>query len=183
MGNGIAHVCALSGYDVLLNDADASRIGDALNTIKSNMTRQVHRELITQAEMDAALKRIKSASKLSQFEPCDFILESIVEEDEAKRKIFAELRPVLKPTTILASNTSSISITRLAATTDRPDKFIGIHFMNPVPVMKLVELIRGLATSDKRPTRSRSTSSKAWTRTSPTPRTFPRSSSTACWCR
>jgi 3-hydroxybutyryl-CoA dehydrogenase len=147
MGNGIAHVCALAGYDVLLNDAEASRIEAALKTIAANMTRQVHRELITQAEMDAGLKRIKGAPKLSSFEPCDFIIESIVEEDEAKRKIFAELKPVLKPTTILASNTSSISITRLAATTDRPDRFIGVHFMNPAPVMKLVELIRGLATS------------------------------------
>ncbi|HVV31744.1 MAG TPA: 3-hydroxybutyryl-CoA dehydrogenase [Vitreimonas sp.] len=149
MGNGIAHVCALSGYDVLLNDADASRIDAALKTISTNMNRQVHRELITQADMDAALKRIKSAPKLSQFAPCDFIIESIVEQDEAKRAIFAELKPVLKPNTILASNTSSISITRLAATTDRPDKFIGVHFMNPAPVMKLVELIRGLATSQE----------------------------------
>lgn len=149
MGNGIAHVCALSGYDVLLNDADASRIDAALKTISNNMNRQVHRELISQADMDAALKRIKSAPKLSQFEPCDFIIESIVEQDEAKRAIFAELKPVLKPNTILASNTSSISITRLAATTDRPDKFIGVHFMNPAPVMKLVELIRGLATSQE----------------------------------
>ncbi|MFT3729442.1 MAG: 3-hydroxybutyryl-CoA dehydrogenase [Terricaulis sp.] len=149
MGNGIAHVCALSGYDVLLNDADAARIDAGLKTITTNLSRQVHRELITQAEMDAALKRIKSTPTLSDFGPCDFIIESIVEQDEAKRAIFAELKPVLKPTTILASNTSSISITRLAATTDRPDKFIGVHFMNPAPVMKLVELIRGLATSQE----------------------------------
>jgi 3-hydroxybutyryl-CoA dehydrogenase len=149
MGNGIAHVCALAGYNVLLNDADASRIEAGLKTIRTNMARQVHRETITQADMDAALKRISATPKLASFEACDFIIESIVEQDEAKRKVFAELRPVLKPDAILASNTSSISITRLAATTDRPDKFIGVHFMNPAPVMKLVELIRGLATSQE----------------------------------
>jgi 3-hydroxybutyryl-CoA dehydrogenase len=99
--------------------------------------------------MDAALKRIKGSAKLDGFDACDLVIESIVEQAEAKKKVFADLRPVLKPTTILASNTSSISITRLAATTDRPDKFIGVHFMNPAPVMKLVELIRGLATSQE----------------------------------
>ena len=149
MGNGIAHVCALAGYEVLLNDADAGRIASALKTVATNLARQVHRETISQTEMDGALNRIKPAPKLGAFEPCDFIIESIVEQDEAKRKIFADLRPVIKPTAILASNTSSISITRLAATTDRPDKFIGVHFMNPAPVMKLVELIRGLATSQE----------------------------------
>jgi 3-hydroxybutyryl-CoA dehydrogenase len=149
MGNGIAHVCALAGYDVLLNDAEAERIDAALEVIRGNLARQVHRETIKQGEMDAALKRIKGAPKLNAFEPCDLVIESIVEQSDAKKKIFADLKPVLKPTTILASNTSSISITRLAATTDRPDKFIGIHFMNPAPVMKLVELIRGLATSQE----------------------------------
>ncbi|WP_395646071.1 3-hydroxybutyryl-CoA dehydrogenase [Terricaulis sp.] len=149
MGNGIAHVCALAGYDVLLNDADASRIDAAIAIISKNMSRQVHRDVIKQADMDAALKRIRPAPKLSQFEACDIAIESVIEQDEAKRKIFADLRPILKPTTILASNTSSISITRLAATTDRPDKFIGVHFMNPAPLMKLVELIRGLATSQE----------------------------------
>ncbi len=149
MGNGIAHVCALSGYDVLLNDADATRIDAALEVARNNMARQVHRELITQAEMDSAMGRIKAAPTYASMAPCDLIIESIVEQDEAKRKVFADLRPVLKPEAILASNTSSISITRLAATTDRPDKFIGIHFMNPAPVMKLVELIRGLATSQE----------------------------------
>jgi len=148
MGNGIAHVCALAGYDVLLNDADAPRVEAALETIKRNMTRQVSRELITQADMNGAFGRIKSA-KTADLAPCDLVIESIVEHDDAKKKVFADLRPVLKPTAILASNTSSISITRLAATTDRPDKFIGIHFMNPAPVMKLVELIRGLATSQE----------------------------------
>jgi 3-hydroxybutyryl-CoA dehydrogenase len=149
MGNGIAHVCALAGYDVLLNDADAPRIDAGIELIRHNMARQVHRELITQADMDSGMTRIKGAAAYAAMAPCDLVIESIVEQDEAKRKVFADLRPVLKPTTILASNTSSISITRLAATTDRPDKFIGIHFMNPAPVMKLVELIRGLATSQE----------------------------------
>ncbi len=149
MGNGIAHVCALAGYDVILNDAEADRIDAALETIRSNLTRQVHKTTIKQADMDAALKRIKGSSKFEAFEVCDLVIESVVENADAKKKVFADLRPVLKPATILASNTSSISITRLAATTDRPDKFIGVHFMNPAPVMKLVELIRGLATSQE----------------------------------
>jgi 3-hydroxybutyryl-CoA dehydrogenase len=149
MGNGIAHVCAVAGYDVLLADADASRIDAAVQTISKNMARQVHRNVISQADMESALKRIKGAPKMAALEPCDLVIESIVEQDEAKKKVFADLRPVLKPGAILASNTSSISITRLAATTDRPDKFIGVHFMNPAPVMELVEIIRGLATSQE----------------------------------
>jgi 3-hydroxybutyryl-CoA dehydrogenase len=149
MGNGIAHVCALAGYDVVINDAEAARIDAALETIRNNLARQVHKTAIKQSDMDAALKRIKGAPKFDAFEACDLVIESVVEQADAKKKVFADLRPVLKPTTILASNTSSISITRLAATTDRPDKFIGVHFMNPAPVMKLVELIRGLATSQE----------------------------------
>jgi 3-hydroxybutyryl-CoA dehydrogenase len=149
MGSGIAHVCALAGYDVLLNDADGARLDQAMDKIAASMARQVHKETIRQGDMDAALKRIKKAAKLSDFGPCDFAIESIVEQEEAKRKIFADLRPVLKPEAILASNTSSISITRLAANTAHPDRFIGVHFMNPAPVMKLVELIRGLATSQE----------------------------------
>jgi len=149
MGNGIAHVCALAGYDVLLHDADAARIDAGLEQVRANMGRQVHRELIKQSDADSALTRIKGAREIKALGGADLIIESIVEQDEAKRKVFADLHPVLKPETILASNTSSISITRLAATTDRPDKFIGIHFMNPAPVMKLVELIRGLATSQE----------------------------------
>ena len=149
MGNGIAHVCALAGYDVLLNDSDPARIDTALQTIAKNMARQVHREVIKQADMEAALKRIKAAAKMAAFEGCDLVIESIVESDEAKKKVFADLHAVLKPTTILASNTSSISITGLAAKTDRPDKFIGLHFMNPAPVMELVEVIRGLGTSQE----------------------------------
>ena len=147
MGNGIAHVCALAGYGVLLNDSDPARIDAGLESVAKNMRRQVGRSLIQQADMDAGLKRIKAAPSIAAFEACDLVIESIVEDLEAKRKAFADLRAALKPTAILASNTSSISITGLAAKTDRPDKFIGIHFMNPAPVMKLVELIRGLATS------------------------------------
>jgi 3-hydroxybutyryl-CoA dehydrogenase len=149
MGNGIAHVCALAGYNVLLNDADPARIDTAIQTITKNLTRQVHRELISQADMDAALKRIKGAPKFADLAPCDLVIESVVELDEAKRKVFADLRSTLKPEAILASNTSSISITRLAATTDRSDKFIGLHFMNPAPVMEVVEVIRGLGTSQE----------------------------------
>ncbi len=148
MGNGIAHVCALAGYDVLLHDADTARIDAALGVIDKNLSRQVARETITKADADAALKRIKGGA-IKDFGACDFVIESIVELDDAKKKVFADLRAVLKPTAILASNTSSISITRLAATTDRPDKFIGVHFMNPAPVMELVEIIRGLATSQE----------------------------------
>jgi 3-hydroxybutyryl-CoA dehydrogenase len=149
MGNGIAHVCALAGYDVLVHDMDPARIDAALQTITKNLGRQVHREIISAADSEAALKRLKGAPKAAAFEACDLVIESIVEQDEAKRKVFADLRSVLKPETILASNTSSISITRLAATTDRPDTFIGLHFMNPAPVMELVEVIRGLATSQE----------------------------------
>ena len=149
MGNGIAHVCALAGYDVLLHDAEPARIDIALQTIAKNLGRQVHREIVSAADSEAALKRIKAAPKLAAFEACDLVIESIVEESEAKKKVFADLQAALKPDTILATNTSSISITRLAATTDRPDKFIGLHFMNPAPVMELVEIIRGLATSQE----------------------------------
>ncbi len=149
MGNGIAHVCALGGYDVLLNDADAGRIDTAIQTITKNLTRQVQRGIVKQADMDAALKRIKGAPKYADLAKSDLVIESILEQDEAKRKVFADLKAVLRPDAILASNTSSISITRLAAATDRADKFIGLHFMNPAPVMEVVEIIRGLGTSQE----------------------------------
>lgn len=149
MGNGIAHVCALAGYDVLLNDLDESRVDEALQIIRSNMSRQVHRGLVAQDAMDAALPRIKKAKSLKAFEGVDLAIESAAEKEEIKHAIFAELQPILKPDAMLASNTSSISITRLAARTANPDRFIGVHFMNPVPLMKLVELIRGLATSQE----------------------------------
>ncbi len=149
MGNGIAHVSALAGYDVLLNDLDETRVDAALVLIRGNMTRQVARGLIRQEAMEEALPRIRKATSLKAFESVDFAIESAAEREDIKHEIFATLQPVLKPDALLASNTSSISITRLAARTAFPDRFIGIHFMNPVPVMKLVELIRGLATSQE----------------------------------
>jgi 3-hydroxybutyryl-CoA dehydrogenase len=147
MGNGIAHVCALAGYDVLLNDLSGERIEAGLDTIERNLARQVGRGLISQDDMTGALARIRPAKELKALEPVDLAIESAAEKDEVKRRIFADLCPVLRPEAYIASNTSSISITRLGAATDRPEKFIGLHFMNPVPVMKLVEIIRGLATS------------------------------------
>ena len=149
MGAGIAQVCAASGYDVLLNDAEGAHIDAALDRIRSSLIRHVQKGTLTQSEMDATLKRVKGAHKLSDFASVDFAIESVVEQDTAKKQVFADLRGVLRPGAILASNTSSISITRLAATTAHPDRFIGVHFMNPAPVMKLVELIRGLATSQE----------------------------------
>jgi 3-hydroxybutyryl-CoA dehydrogenase len=149
MGGGIAHVCALAGLDVRLNDVDADRIKASIATINGNMARQVKRNLITEEERQAALKRIGSAETLEALGDCDLVIEAASEKEEVKRKIFTTLCPTLKPTALIGSNTSSISITRLAAATDRPEKFIGIHFMNPVPVMELVEVIRGIATEDK----------------------------------
>ena len=148
MGNGIAHVCSLAGFSVMLNDLAAPRLKEALATINGNMSRQVTRKRISEDDKQAALKRISTADSLDALSDCDLVIEAATEKEEVKRKIFAELCPVLKPETLVASNTSSISITRLAASTDRPEKFIGIHFMNPVPLMELVELIRGIATAD-----------------------------------
>jgi 3-hydroxybutyryl-CoA dehydrogenase len=148
MGNGIAHVCALAGIPVVLNDVAATRLKEALATINGNMARQVSRKRITEDDKTAALKRISTADNYDGLADCDLVIEAATEKEEVKRKIFSELCPALRPETIVASNTSSISITRLAAVTDRPEKFIGIHFMNPVPLMELVELIRGIATAD-----------------------------------
>jgi 3-hydroxybutyryl-CoA dehydrogenase len=148
MGNGIAHVCALSGLHVLLNDSVAERISEGLATISGNLARQVSRQRITDAEREAALKRITPAKTLNDLADCDLVIEAAAEKEDVKRKIFAALCPSLKPEAIVGTNTSSISITRLAATTDRPERFIGIHFMNPVPLMELVEVIRGIATDD-----------------------------------
>jgi 3-hydroxybutyryl-CoA dehydrogenase len=148
MGNGIAHVCAVAGYSVLLNDLSADRIKEGLATINGNMTRQVGKNLLKEDDKKAAIKRIAPAESYDALSDCDLVIETAVEKEEVKRKIFIDLCPVLKPEAILATNTSSISITRLASTTDRPERFIGIHFMNPVPLMELVELIRGIATGD-----------------------------------
>src|SRR5262245_58486718 len=148
MGNGIAHVCALAGIPVVLNDIAPARVKDALATINGNMARQVSRKRISEEDKQAALKRISSADSYEGLVDCDLVIEAATEKEEVKRHIYTELCPVLRPETIVASNTSSISITRLASATDRPEKFIGIHFMNPVPLMELVELIRGIATAD-----------------------------------
>ena len=148
MGGGIAHVCALAGIDVRLNDISPDRIKAGIATINGNMARQVKRSIITEEQRQGALKRISPADTLDALSDCDLVIEAATEKEDVKRKIFAALCPHLKPGAIIGSNTSSISITRLAASTDRPEKFIGIHFMNPVPLMELVELIRGIATED-----------------------------------
>ena len=148
MGNGIAHVCALGGFDVLLNDITSDRIKAGMATINGHMARQVAKKAIKEEDRKAALDRIQAAETLESLGDCDLVIETATEKEEVKRKIFTELCPTLKPETILGTNTSSISITRLASATDRPERFIGIHFMNPVPVMELVELIRGIATAD-----------------------------------
>ena len=148
MGNGIAHVCALANYDVLLFDVSKERIEAGLATIDGNMTRQVGSGRITEAQRDAALARITAASSMESFEDTDIVIESAIENEAVKRKIFADLCPHLREDALIATNTSSISITRLAASTDRPERFMGLHFMNPVPVMELVELVRGIATDD-----------------------------------
>jgi 3-hydroxybutyryl-CoA dehydrogenase len=146
MGAGIAHVAALAGYDVCLHDVAEDRIAAGLEIINKNMARQVTKEVIDQAAMTAALKRIKASTGLPELGQCDIVIEAATENEAVKKDIFRSLHGHLKPSTILASNTSSISITRLASVTDRPEKFIGLHFMNPVPLMKLVEIIRGIAT-------------------------------------
>jgi len=148
MGNGIAHVCALAGFSVMLNDVSPDRIKASLATINGNMTRQVAKNTITEEARKAALALIKPAEKYDDMAACDLVIETATEKEDVKRKIFADLCLSIKPEAIVATNTSSISITRLASSTDRPERFIGIHFMNPVPLMELVELIRGIATDD-----------------------------------
>jgi len=148
MGRGIAHVCALAGLDVVLSDVSAAALAQGREIIERNLARQVARGRIREDDKAAALARISSAGSYSAFSDCDMVIEAATEKEQVKREIFKELVPVLKPEAVIASNTSSISITRLASATDRPAKFIGMHFMNPVPVMSLVELIRGIATDE-----------------------------------
>jgi 3-hydroxybutyryl-CoA dehydrogenase len=148
MGNGIAHVASLSGIPVVLMDVQQQALDRALATMAKNMDRQVSKGSVSSADRDAALARIVTATDNSAFADCDMVIEAATENEEIKKKIFAALCPMLKPEAFLASNTSSIPITRLAAATDRPGRFIGMHFFNPVPMMKLVEIIRGLATED-----------------------------------
>ncbi|WP_304170205.1 3-hydroxybutyryl-CoA dehydrogenase [Phenylobacterium aquaticum] len=146
MGAGIAHVCALGGYDVLLHDVSPDRIALGFGQIQHNLTRQVVRGIIDQSTMDQAMNRLKAAPELAMIGATDIAIEAATENEEVKKSIFKALTPYLGPNTLLASNTSSISITRLASASDRPERFIGLHFMNPVPLMKLVEIIRGIAT-------------------------------------
>jgi len=149
MGNGIAHVCALAGLEVHLNDVSEDKINAGLATINGNMARQLSKRQIDEESRQSALVRIRPAPELSQFNTCDLVIEAASEDEDVKRKILTALCPHLKPEALIATNTSSISITRLASVTDRPEQFIGIHFMNPVPLMQLVEVIRGIATADE----------------------------------
>ena len=149
MGNGIAHVSALNGYDVVLNDISDEAIDAAMATIRSNLERQLRRGIIADADIDGALSRITPSLGLEPMKDCDIVIEAATEDEATKRAILKDLSGNLKADAIIASNTSSISITRLAAVTDRPERFIGMHFMNPVPMMQLIELIRGLGTNEE----------------------------------
>jgi 3-hydroxybutyryl-CoA dehydrogenase len=149
MGNGIAHVCAVAGYEVGLYDQSDEKIEAALSTIRKNLARSVKSGRIRPEQESEALRRIRTVSGLESLGDSDLVIETAVEDEQVKRKIFAALCPVLKKDAIIGTNTSSLSITRLAASTDRPEQFIGIHFMNPVPLMELVEVIRGIATDDQ----------------------------------
>ncbi len=149
MGNGIAHVFALAGYHVLLSDINADALDNALKVIENNLARQASKDTITNEEASTALGLIRTSTNLNDFADVDLAIEAATENEEVKKAIFRELSTIMKPGAIMATNTSSISVTRLASVTDRPEKFIGVHFMNPVPIMKLVELIRGIATSDE----------------------------------
>jgi 3-hydroxybutyryl-CoA dehydrogenase len=148
MGAGIAQVCAQSGIEVALNDISEARINAGLATIAGNLARQIERKQVDPKARNAALSLIQPAASFEAFGDCDLVIEAATESEDVKRKIFAQLCPSLKPTALLASNTSSIPITRLGSVTDRPERFIGIHFMNPVPRMQLVELIRGIVTDN-----------------------------------
>jgi 3-hydroxybutyryl-CoA dehydrogenase len=156
MGTGIAHVVALAGYNVVLNDLERTRYDAAIETIRKNLHRQAGRGLIEASAVEPAIDRIAFGDSFGAFGGSDIVIEAATEDESVKRAIFKDLCPRLQPGAIVASNTSSISITRLAASTDRPEQFIGIHFMNPVPLMQLVELIRGIATADPTFTLSRS---------------------------
>ena len=149
MGNGIAHVSALNGYDVVLNDIDEAALDRAMATIRSNLERQLRRGVIADSDIDTALSRIVPTLGLEAMRECDIVIEAATEDETTKRAILKQLEGNLKADAIIASNTSSISITRLAAVTDRPERFIGMHFMNPVPMMQLIELIRGLGTNEE----------------------------------
>lgn len=148
MGNGIAHVCAVAGYPVVLNDISEAQLAKAMAVIEGNLTRQVARGKISEEARDTALGLIQTSTDLKALADVDLVIEAATEEEGLKKKIFQAVCPVLRPDALIATNTSSISVTRLAASTDRPERFMGMHFMNPVPVMQLVELIRGIATEE-----------------------------------
>jgi 3-hydroxybutyryl-CoA dehydrogenase len=148
MGGGIAHVCALAGFEITLTDISEEALQRGRETIDRNLSRQVARGKVREEDKAAALERIRTGLDYALFGDCDMVIEAATEREEIKREIFKKLTPALRPEALIATNTSSISITRLASSTDRPDKFIGMHFMNPVPVMSLVELIRGIATDE-----------------------------------
>jgi 3-hydroxybutyryl-CoA dehydrogenase len=149
MGGGIAHVCALAGYEVFLNDLTPENIESRLATINGNLARRVASGKLTEAERGAAVERLSRAPRLDDLASCDLVIEAATENEAIKRQIYSSLCQSLNPEAMIGTNTSSLSITRLAASTDRPERFIGIHFMNPVPKMKLVELVRGIATEDE----------------------------------
>lgn len=149
MGNGIAHVFALSGYEVIICDINEDALKKAITTIEKNLNRQISKEIITEQDGTNALAAIRTSNALKDLKDVDLAIEAATENEEIKKAIFTELSGIIKPEAIMATNTSSISVTRLASVTDRPEKFIGVHFMNPVPLMSLVELIRGIATSDE----------------------------------
>jgi 3-hydroxybutyryl-CoA dehydrogenase len=148
MGSGIAHVLALAGYDIVLEDVDAGALDQAIALIRKNMARQAARAHIQESEIEPAIARIKTVVGLETLADRDLVIEAVFEDEALKRSLFQELRAIIRPEAIIATNTSSISVTRLAASTGRPEHFIGMHFMNPVPVMQLVEVIRGIATDD-----------------------------------
>ncbi|MBX7197948.1 MAG: 3-hydroxybutyryl-CoA dehydrogenase [Rhodospirillaceae bacterium] len=148
MGSGIAHVCALAGFDVVISDISEDQLKKSRSNIEKNILRQVNKGFVSEADKNAALERIKTATGYEGLRDRDLVIEAAIEAEETKKNIFKALTPFLKADALLCSNTSSISITRLAAVTDRPERFMGLHFMNPVPVMKLVELIRGIATDE-----------------------------------
>ena len=148
MGCGIAHVCAQSGYKVHVYDLSQDRIEAGLATINGSLARQVSNGKLAEEERKATLGRISGSADMNDLAPMDLVIEAATEDEATKRKIYAQLCPILKPEALLATNTSSLSITRLASATDRPERFMGIHFMNPVPLMKLVELVRGIATEE-----------------------------------
>ena len=183
MGNGIAHVVALAGYDVCLNDLKKEAVDKARATIERNMARQVSRNAHHRRRDAGGAEAHRYAADMRRLGEADLVIEAATEDEAVKRKIFIELCPKLKPSAILATNTSSISITRLASATDRPERFIGMHFMNPVPMMQLVELIRGIATEDDTFAACHAASSRASARASPCRRISRPSSSTASCCR